>query len=112
MVSALVAILAEVRMPVPAFFGNFDDAILALPQVAPIGSDIQRLRIAAAQSDNRNRIALPPRHIPRLGRCTAQTVKTPARDRLALSSPRDNHPLPLFFPHPHPPPPPPPTPRH
>src|SRR5260370_12810556 len=55
MVSALTAILAKVCSPVPAFPGHFNDAILALTQILPIGVDIDRLRIATAQPDNGDR---------------------------------------------------------
>src|SRR5712691_13555070 len=56
MVSALTAILAKVLLPVPALPGHFNDAILPLAQIVPIGVDIARLGIATAQSDNRDRI--------------------------------------------------------
>src|SRR5687767_15184005 len=56
MTSALSAIVAEVLPPVPAPRGHFDDAVLPLAQIVPIGFEIDRFRIAAAQTNHGNRI--------------------------------------------------------
>src|SRR5260370_42007437 len=77
MVSALTAILAKVCSPVPAFPGHFNDAILALTQILPIGVDIDRLRIATAQPDNGDRFAFHWR----AERSTPHPPGTPAPDQ-------------------------------
>src|SRR5262249_59506180 len=54
--SASAAIGAVVFPPVPALGRDFHDAVLARAQVLPENLEIDRLGIAAAQPDNRNRI--------------------------------------------------------
>ena len=56
MLSTLTAIVAKVFPPVPALPGNFDDAIPTLTQIVPIGVDIDRFRIPAAQANNGDRL--------------------------------------------------------
>src|SRR5262249_25997739 len=80
MAPALTAILAKVLPPVPSLPGNFNDAVLALAQIAPIGFDVDRLGIATAQSDNGDRIGVRCRG----ARGAPQTVESPVRNRLRL----------------------------
>src|SRR5262245_35399193 len=52
MVSGLAAVLTKVIAPVPTLLGNFNNAILSVAKIAPVGIDIGRLRVATAQSDD------------------------------------------------------------
>src|SRR5437016_1984476 len=54
MVATFRAIITEVCLPVPTFFGNFDDAIPAFAEIAPKGLHGICVWITAAQPDNGN----------------------------------------------------------
>ncbi len=87
MAAFLTAVLAVVIVPVPARGRHFDDAVLAVAQAPPERIEIARLRIAPAQSDDRDRLGqrtVARRHRGRRGTVGETAVAADAGDAVGL----------------------------